>query len=84
MTDVVRRLGAVDRSVPAESWIGTAEVTDATAGTTTDGRLLIEIAWNGTTATCAYLDHYTPASGDLVTFLKNGPSVIVLGRPARA
>lgn len=83
MTDVVRGLVDDDPN-DEETWIGTAEVTDAAAGQTTDGRLLIAVQWRGATTQCAYLDSYTPSVGDYVTFLKSGSSALVLGRPATA
>ena len=81
MTDIARRLAADDAN-DTETWCGTAVVTDPAAGSTADGRLLITVDWRGTPIDCAYLDSYTPATGDAVTFLKAGSSIVVLGRPA--
>lgn len=81
MSDVVRRLAADDPN-DEDTWAGTATVTNAAAGTTSDGRKLITVAWRGTSSDCAYLASYTPAVGHAVVFIKDGPSVFVLGRPA--
>lgn len=81
MSDVVSRLAADDPNGD-ETWAGTAVVTDDAAGTTTDGRLLITISWRGTEIDAAYLASYTPVVGHRVTFIKAGPSLLVLGRPA--
>lgn len=79
--DVIARLEEASTPDP-QTWIGTATVTSAGAGTTDDGRLLITVDWNGTAVTCGFIDSYTPAAGDHVTFLKAGASFLVLGRPA--
>lgn len=81
MSDAVRRLANDDPNdglAPA----GTAVVTNAAAGVTSDGRLLIGIRWDGTNTTCTFLGSYTPVVNDRVTFLKYGPSMVVLGKPA--
>lgn len=84
MTDVVRRLAGLDDDGQAgDTWIGTAQITTADAGTTADGRRLCQITWHGTAHTCGYLAPYTPVVGDYVTFLKAGSSVLVIGKPAR-
>lgn len=80
MSDVVDRLAAPDPD--GEQWAGTATVTTAAAGTTTDGRKLLTCDWQGTAVTCGYLAPYTPTVGDHVLFLKSGASFVVLGKPA--
>lgn len=80
MSDVVDRLGAPDPD--PEQWAGTATVTSTAAGTTTDGRKLIQATWQGVTVTCCYLASYTPTAGDNVVFFKSGSSFMVLGKPA--
>lgn len=79
--DIVARLEEASRPDP-ETWIGTATVTSASAGTTSDGRLLITVNWQGSSVTCGFLAAYTPAVGDHVTFLKAGASFLVIGLPA--
>jgi hypothetical protein len=81
VTDVVRRIVNDDPN-ELDEWIGTATVVSADAGTLPDGRRLISIAWRGATFTCTYNASYTPLANHKVTFIKNGPSVFVLGRPA--
>lgn len=81
MSDVVRRLAADDPN-DDETWSGTATVTNAAAGTASDGRKLITVEWRDTPTDCAYLASYTPAVGHAVVFIKDGPSMFVLGRPA--
>jgi len=80
--DIVARLEDVAQSEP-ESWIGTATVTNASAGTFTDGRRKITVNWQGALFDSGYLASYTPANGDTVSFLKAGSSFLVLGEPAR-
>lgn len=81
MSDVVRRLAADDPN-NRQTWAGTATVTNAAAGTAPDGRKLITINWLGTATNCAYLASYTPTVNDPVVFIKDGPVLFVLGRPA--
>lgn len=83
MSDVLDRIEAADQPDP-ETWCGTAVVTNAAAGTTADGRLLITVNWRGTSITCGFLVSYTPLVGHNVTFLKAGSSFFVLGRAATA
>lgn len=80
MSDVIDRLAAPPPD--PEQWAGTCTVTSAAAGTTTDGRKLIQVNWLETTVTCTYLAPYTPVVGDHVLFLKSGASFVVLGKPA--
>lgn len=80
MSDPVDRLAAP--GPPAEAWSGTATVANAATGTTTDGRKLITVTWQGTNIDCNYLASYTPVLGDNVIFLKAGASFLVLGKPA--
>lgn len=81
MSDVVRRLASDDPN-DDDTWAGTATVINAAAGTAPDGRKLITVEWRGTQVNCAYLAAYTPVVGHAVTFIKAGPSLLVLGRPA--
>lgn len=81
MSDVTRRLAADDPN-DDETWAGTATVTNAAKGTAPDGRKLITVSWRGTPTDCAYLASYTPTVGHAVVFIKDGPSLFVLGRPA--
>ena len=81
MSDVIRRLAADDPN-DRETWAGTATVTNTLAGTAPDGRKLISVEWRGATVNCAYLATYTPALGHKVAFIKDGSSMLVLGRPA--
>jgi hypothetical protein len=80
--DIISRLAGAGDEEP-ESWIGTATVTNASAGTFPDGRRRITVNWQGALFDCGYLASYTPAVGDNVSFLKAGPSFLVLGEPAR-
>lgn len=79
--DVVARLEEASRVDP-ETWTGTAEVTNAAAGTFPDGRRTITVRWQGSEYDAAYGAWYTPAAGDHVTFLKSGSSFFVLGEAA--
>lgn len=79
--DIIRLL-ADDDPNDDESWAGTAQVINANAGSTPDGRLLITVRWRGTNTDCAYLASYTPVVGHQVSFIKNGPVLFVLGKPA--
>lgn len=81
MSDVVRRL-ADDDPNDDDTWAGTATVTNPAAGTTPDGRKLITVSWRAASIQCTYLASYTPALNDPVTFIKNGPILFVLGKPA--
>lgn len=80
--DVLDRIEQASTPQPA-TWCGDATVTDAAAGTFADGRKKITVDWQGASLDCAYLDSYTPADGDQVTFLKSGSTVYVLGKTAR-
>lgn len=81
MSDVVRLL-ADDDPNDDETWAGTAEVISADAGATLDGRRLITVRWRGTDTDCAYLASYTPVVGHRVSFIKSGPVLFILGKPA--
>lgn len=81
MSDVVRRLAAEDTAEP-DTWAGTATVTNPAAGVTSDGRLLITVSWRGADIDCAYLASYTPVVGHRVSFIKDGASLLVLGKAA--
>lgn len=81
MSDVIRRLVDDDPN-DAETWAGTALVTNAAKGFTPDGRRLITVAWRGGSYDCAYLASYTPVVGHTVSFIKSGPVLFVLGKPA--
>lgn len=81
MSDVIRRL-ADDDPNDADDWAGGGEVVDAAAGSTGDGRLLITVRIGGTDHDCTFLASYTPVVGHVVTYLKRGGSVLVLGKPA--
>jgi len=80
--DIVARLGDASEPDP-ESWIGTATVTNASAGTFTDGRRKITVNWQGALFDSGYLASYTPAVGDNVTLLRSGSSFFVIGEAAR-
>lgn len=87
MSDIVERLADTgdwpgQRSEPPLTG-GNATVTDAAAGTFTDGRKKITVTWQGMSIDCAYLAAYTPALDDVVMFVKAGGSFLVLGKPAR-
>lgn len=84
MSDVVDLLAEPDPDGDPGAWAGTATVTNAAAGTTTDGRKLITVTWQGVAVTCGYLAAYTPVVNDHVTFLKDGGNFLVLGKPATA
>lgn len=79
--DVIARLEEASQPDPG-SWIGTAVVTNASAGTFPDGRQKITVDWQGAEFDVGYLASYTPAIGDNVSFLKAGSSFLVLGQPA--
>lgn len=81
MSDVIRRL-ADDDPNDIDDWAGNAVVVSADAGSTADGRRLIAVRIGGTNHTCTYLAAYTPVIGHVVTYLKRGGSVLVLGKPA--
>lgn len=81
MSDIIRLLSDDDPN-DREAWAGTAEVIDDDAGATPDGRLLITVRWRGGDYDCAYLASYTPVVGRWVSFIKDGPILLVLGEPA--
>lgn len=81
MSDVIRRL-ADDDPNDTEAWAGTAVVTNAAAGTTADGLSMITVTWRGASINCTYLASYTPVVGHRVSFIKSGPILFVLGKPA--
>lgn len=81
MSDVVRRLASDDPN-DREAWAGTGTVVNAAAGTGSDGRKYIRIEWRGTQTDCTYGSWYSPTVGDAVVFIKDGPSIFVLGDPA--
>ena len=83
MSDPIRLL-ANDDPNDEDEWSGTVEVLNAAAGTTADGRRLITIRWQGADIDVTYGNWYTPVVGDFPTFIKNGPSMFVLGPAARA
>lgn len=80
--DVLDRLEAASQPIPSTA-MGNATVTNAAAGTFTDGRKKITVSWLGTTFDAAYDASYTPATNDVVTFIKAGSSFYVIGKPAR-
>jgi hypothetical protein len=81
MSDVIRRLTSDDPNDGNDRG-GTGIVTNVAAGTTPDGRRLITILWRGALIDCAYLASYTPVQGHSVVFMKDGPVIFVLGKPA--
>jgi hypothetical protein len=81
VSDVVQRLVGDDPN-DDDTWAGTAVVTNAAAGSTSDGRKLITVLWRTTSVNCTYLASYTPVNGHNVSFIKNGPNMFVLGKPA--
>ena len=83
MSDPIRLL-ANDDPNDEDDWSGTVEVLNAAAGITADGRRLIVVRYKGTDVTCSYGNWYTPVVGDFSTYIKNGPSMFVLGPAARA
>ena len=85
MSDVIDRLADANRpnSQHPPATGGSATVTNAATGTFPDGRKKITVSWQGVSIDCAYLASYTPATSDVVAFLKVGASYLVLGKPAR-
>lgn len=81
MSDVIKRLVNDDPNDDT-AWGGTATVTNAASGFTEDGRRLITVAWRGASIDCTYLASYTPVVGHNVSFIKSGPILFVLGKPA--
>lgn len=80
--DILDRLQAASVPLP-DTAMGNATVTNAAAGTFSDGRKKITVNWLGTSCDCAYDASYTPALNDVVTFLKAASSFYVIGKPAR-